>query len=74
MDLHKLGVDFYGGHRHKWLSAPNGAGFLYVRKELQTLIEPPVVSWGWRPTDPGPSVFVDQLEHQGTRSCRKCKT
>jgi len=67
LDLHELGVDFYGGNCHKWLSAPKGAGFLYVRKELQHLIEPPVVSWGWRPTDPGPSPFVDQLERQGTR-------
>ena len=48
-------------------SAPKGSGFLYVRRELQHLIEPPVVSWGWRPLDPGPSAFVDQLERQGTR-------
>ena len=67
LDLHALGVDFYGGNCHKWLSAPKGSGFLYVRRELQHLIEPPVVSWGWRPLDPGPSVFVDQLERQGTR-------
>jgi isopenicillin-N epimerase len=67
VDLHALGVDFYGGNCHKWLSAPKGSGFLYVRRELQHLIEPPVVSWGWRPLDPGPSPFVDQLERQGTR-------
>jgi isopenicillin-N epimerase len=67
IDLHRLGVDFYGGNCHKWLSAPKGAGFLYVRRELQHLIEPPIVSWGWRPNDPGPSAFVDQLERQGTR-------
>jgi isopenicillin-N epimerase len=66
LDLAGLGVDFYGGNCHKWLSAPKGAGFLYVRPELQHLIEPVVVSWGWRPTDPGPSVFVDQIERQGT--------
>jgi len=61
-----MGVDFYGGNCHKWLSAPKGAGFLYVRPELQHLIEPVVVSWGWRPNDPGPSVFVDQIERQAT--------
>ncbi len=37
-----------------------------VRPELQGLIEPVVVSWGWRPNIPGPSVFVDQIEHQAT--------
>jgi isopenicillin-N epimerase len=66
LDLSALDVDFYGGNCHKWLSAPKGAGFLYVRPELQHLIEPVVVSWGWRPTDPGPSVFVDQIERQAT--------
>ena len=67
LDLDRLGVDFYGGNCHKWLSAPKGAGFLYARKELQELTEPVIISWGWRPTDPGPSVFVDQHERQGTR-------
>ncbi len=66
LDLTALGVDFYGGNCHKWLSAPKGAGFLYVRPELQRLVEPVVVSWGWRPNDPGPSVFVDQIERQAT--------
>src|SRR5205807_1289954 len=66
LDLTQMGVDFYGGNCHKWLSAPKGAGFLYVRPALQQLIEPVVVSWGWRPKDPGPAVFVDQIERQAT--------
>jgi isopenicillin-N epimerase len=66
LDLPGLDVDFYGGNCHKWLSSPKGAGFLYVRPELQHLMEPLVVSWGWRPRDPGTSVFVDQIERQGT--------
>jgi isopenicillin-N epimerase len=66
LNLRALGVDFLGGNAHKWLGAPKGAGFLYVRPELQHLIEPLVVSWGWRPKDPGPSAFVDQLQRQAT--------
>jgi isopenicillin-N epimerase len=66
LDLGAMGVDFYGGNLHKWTSSPKGAGFLYVRRDLQHLIEPVVVSWGWRPNDPGPSVFVDQIERQAT--------
>jgi isopenicillin-N epimerase len=66
LDLTGLDVDFYGGNCHKWLSSPKGAGFLYVRRELQPLIEPLVVSWGWRPREPGPSVFVDAIERQAT--------
>ena len=68
LDLHQLGVDFYGGNCHKWLSSAKGAGFLYVRRELQSLIEPLVVSWGWRPReDDGWSTpFVSQIQRQGT--------
>ncbi|MEP6617738.1 MAG: aminotransferase class V-fold PLP-dependent enzyme [bacterium] len=29
----ELGVDYYGTSLHKWLHAPIGTGFLYVRKE-----------------------------------------
>ncbi|MHB1222494.1 MAG: aminotransferase class V-fold PLP-dependent enzyme [Gemmatimonadaceae bacterium] len=30
----ELGADYYGTSLHKWLLAPIGTGFLYVRKEL----------------------------------------
>jgi isopenicillin-N epimerase len=66
LDLTGLDVDFYGGNLHKWVSSPKGAGFLYARRELQPLVEPLVISWGWRPHDPGPSVFVDEIERQPT--------
>ncbi len=65
--LDKLGADFYGGNLHKWLCAPKGAGFLYARPEVQPLLEPLVVSWGWEAEIPGPSRFVDHHEWWGTR-------
>jgi isopenicillin-N epimerase len=67
IDLHGLGVDFYGGNCHKWLCSPKGAGFVYARRELQPLLKPLVVSWGWRAQDPGPSRFVDEQERQATK-------
>jgi len=67
IDLHGLGVDFYGGNCHKWLCAPKGTGFLYARRELQPLLEPLVISWGWEARDPSGSPFVDEHEFQGTR-------
>jgi isopenicillin-N epimerase len=66
LDLPSLQVDFYGGNCHKWLSSPKGAGFLYARPEVQHLIQPLVVSWGWRPRDPWSTPFVDALQRQAT--------
>ncbi len=65
--LDALGADFYTGNAHKWLLAPKGAAFLYARREVQSLLEPLVVSWGWQAERPGPSRFIDEQEYQGTR-------
>lgn len=65
--LEALGADFYTGNAHKWMLAPKGAAFLYARREVQSLLEPLVVSWGWRAERPGPSRFIDEQEYQGTR-------
>jgi isopenicillin-N epimerase len=66
LDLRALGVDFYGGNCHKWLSSAKGAGFLYVRPEVQELIDPLVVSWGWRPHEAWSTPFVDAIQRQAT--------
>jgi isopenicillin-N epimerase len=70
-----MGVDFYAGNCHKWLMTPKGSAFLYVRPELQGMINPLVISHGWtvdskQPDARGPfgnSPFIDELEMQGTR-------
>jgi isopenicillin-N epimerase len=67
LNLAELSADIYTGACHKWLSAPKGAAFLYARPEIQPLLEPLVVSWGWEAEEPGPSPFVDWHEWQGTR-------
>lgn len=67
LDLDTLGADFYGGNLHKWLCAPKGAGFLYARREMQSLLEPLVVSWGYEPETRGASDFIDLHEWGGTR-------
>lgn len=67
LNLAELGADFYSGNCHKWLNAPKGAAFLYARREVQHLVEPLVVSWGWESEKPGSSRFIDEQEWQGTR-------
>jgi len=67
LNLAELGADFYTGACHKWLCAPKGSSFLYVRREVQPRLEPLVVSWGWESEQPSASPFVDQQEWQGTR-------
>jgi len=67
LNLDETGADFYTGNLHKWLCSPKGAGFLYARPEVQNLLEPLIVSWGWKSEMPGPSQFVDHHEWQGTR-------
>jgi isopenicillin-N epimerase len=67
LDLDTLGADFYVANLHKWALAPKGAAFLYARREVQHLLEPLIVSWGWESERPGPSRFVDEQQWQGTR-------
>jgi isopenicillin-N epimerase len=66
-DLEQIGADFYAGNCHKWMNSPKGAGFLYARPEVQPLLEPLVISWGWESETPGDSPFIDHHEWQGTR-------
>ncbi|MGH2452290.1 MAG: aminotransferase class V-fold PLP-dependent enzyme [bacterium] len=61
LDLDELGADFYAANCHKWMCAPKGSGFLWARREVQSLLHPLVVSWGW------PEGFIKEQEWQGTR-------
>ena len=40
VDLHGMGCDFYATNCYKWLLAPIGTGFLYVRKDAQQALKP----------------------------------
>ena len=63
LDLEDLGADIYAGNCHKWLCAPKGSAFLYVRPKQQDWVESLTISWGWRPGH----TFVSRNQLQGTR-------
>ncbi len=69
VDLQKLNADMIFGNAHKWLLNVKGSAFLYVRRELQHLIEPLIVSWGYNSTSETTtgSRFIDLLQWTGTK-------
>ncbi|MEA1881106.1 MAG: aminotransferase class V-fold PLP-dependent enzyme [Candidatus Marinimicrobia bacterium] len=76
LDITELDPDYYTGACHKWLCAPKGSSFLYVKKERQEGMQPLVISWGWggeynefkASTElHSPSLFVNIFQWQGTR-------
>lgn len=68
VNLSALGADFVFGNCHKWMLNVKGAGFLFVRREVQHLIQPLIVSWGYDPTPESAtgSRFIDLLQWTGT--------
>jgi len=51
LNMHELGCDFYASSPHKWLMAPKGTGFLYVRDGLQDKLWVNIASGDWRNYD-----------------------
>jgi isopenicillin-N epimerase len=45
--IRDMDPDFYASSPHKWLLAPQGNGFLYMREEWRTRLWPSVASGGW---------------------------
>lgn len=66
VNLRKLDCDYYCASLHKWLSAPCGSGFLYVRRSRQKSLKPHMTSWG-RSLGGRPSRWQDHLNWLGTR-------
>jgi isopenicillin-N epimerase len=49
------------------MMTPKGCSFLYVKKELQSLFDPLLISWGYESAAPSSSRFQDYHQGQGTR-------
>jgi isopenicillin-N epimerase len=66
VNLRRIDCDFYCASLHKWLSAPLGSGFLYVRRNRQAMLKPHLPSWG-RSLGGQPARWQDELNWLGTR-------
>jgi isopenicillin-N epimerase len=67
LNLGELGADFYTGACHKWMMAPKGCSFMYVTKPFQELLDPLVISWGYKSDTPSDSKYFDYHQFNGTR-------
>jgi isopenicillin-N epimerase len=47
LNLHDLGCDMYSSSPHKWLQAPKGSGFLYLRDEVIDRLWNTIATEGW---------------------------
>ncbi len=66
LNLAALRPAFYTGNLHKWVCAPKGCAFLYVREDWRDRIHPLVTSHGENRRRAGRSLFHDRFDWCGT--------
>jgi isopenicillin-N epimerase len=67
LDLQELEADFYTGACHKWMMAPKGCSFLFAKEDFHSMLDPLIISWGYKAFAPSDSLFFDYHQFNGTR-------